>query len=167
MLTDLAQSIAENFKERISNPLLGAFTAFAIAANWKPLVVLFTSELKGRFLAGEITMVSPSIYDGIFLPAILALCFAFIYPNLKIFISMVNSAFRISEIKIEYRIIKAKRDLFEEKDPIESLIQHLSSGDYYEKIGYHSLKRLKDALPKEEDLLIKSESDFYFERNKQ
>lgn len=40
------------------------------------------------------------------------------------------------------------------KDDIESVIQALQ--DSYEKIGYHDLKRIHDALPNEEELLINS-----------
>lgn len=103
----------------------------------------------------NIVSIQPEIKQGLIYPLIFALVFSVLYPSVKALISSLNSAAKILELKSEYRIEELKEKIAIKRDDVESIIQALYSA--YEKIGYHDLKRIKEALPDEDDLLINSD----------
>ncbi|WMB73725.1 hypothetical protein RA178_03620 [Shewanella oncorhynchi] len=155
MLKDLLASVSGNIKERASSPILGSYSIAAIICNWKPLVVLFTSKNSGTALINEVLSVQPELQQGLIYPLIFSLAFSVIYPSIKALILSFNSMAKIIELKSEYRIEELKESIAIKRDDVETIIQALNNA--YEKIGYHDLKRIKEALPDENDLLINSE----------
>ncbi|NKJ68219.1 hypothetical protein EX191_10500 [Vibrio chemaguriensis] len=155
MIKELISSISGNVRERASSPLLGSYTIAAVIVNWKALVVLFTSERSGGQLVEEVSSVVPSLEISIGYPMAIALAISLGYPTLRAMVSTFNTYSRLLEIKAEYKLEDLKESLDLKRDPIENLIKHINEHDYYEKIGYHDLKRLVDYLPDEESLLIK------------
>ena len=154
MFKDLLSSVSGNIKERASSPILGSYSIAAIICNWKPLVVLFTSKNSGTSLINEVVYVQPGLQQGLIYPLIFSLAFSVIYPSIKALISSFNSVAKIIELKSEYRIEELKERIAIKKDDVETIIQALHNT--YERIGYHDLKRIKEALPDEDELLINS-----------
>ncbi|MBO2650816.1 hypothetical protein [Shewanella algae] len=159
LLKEVLKSLSGNMRERVSSPLLGSYTIAAAAVNWKSIVVLFTSKNTGTKLVEEVLSVTPEIEVAIGYPIAIAIAISVVYPSLRAVISTFNAYARIFEIKAEFRLENIKEQLNIKKDPIENLIKHLHEGGYYEKVGYHDLKRLMEYLPDEESLLIKSKEE--------
>lgn len=155
MFKDLLSSLSGNIKERVSSPILGSYSIAAIICNWKPLVVLFTSKNSGISLINEVVYVQPELQQGLIYPLIFSLAFSVIYPSIKALISSFNSVAKTIELKSEYRIEELKERIAIKKDDVDTIIQALRNT--YERIGYHDLKRIKEALPDEDELLIHSE----------
>ncbi|KZN52138.1 hypothetical protein N474_23575 [Pseudoalteromonas luteoviolacea CPMOR-2] len=153
MLKELVESFSSNIKERASSPVLGSYTVAAIGCNWKSLVVLFTSEKSGVELVNEVVSVFPGLEQGLIYPAGFAIVFSLLYPSLKAIISTFNTYARIIELKAESRLEDIKERIGINRSDIDSIIESIYSS--HEKIGYHDLKRIREALPNEEDLMIK------------
>lgn len=159
MIKELISSVSGNLRERASSPILGTYTIAVTIISWKALVVLFTSDAKGMELVTEIQKVAPKIEVLLIYPIAISVFVSIAYPTIKALVSAFNTYSRVIEIKAEYRLEEIKERLSIKQDPIETLIRSLSQGDYYEKIGYHDLKRLLEYLPDEESLLIKKRSE--------
>ncbi|MFC0224993.1 hypothetical protein [Serratia aquatilis] len=159
MIKEFLNSISNNLNERISSPLLSSYTIAAIICNWMPIVVLLTSESKGIKRVAEIESVYPGVIHSIIYPLIFSISFSLLYPSLKAFISKINTKAKIMELENEYRVEELKGKVNIKKDIVESFIHALSENtmEVYDSITYHQLKKILDALPKSEDLLIKEE----------
>ncbi|EGR4133453.1 TPA: hypothetical protein ACMDQE_003474 [Vibrio cholerae] len=158
MIKEIISSLSGNVRERASSPILGSYTVTALLVNWKAIVVLFTSELSGGLLVQEILSVSPPLDVAVLYPMLMAVAISLGYPTLRAVISSFNTYSRLLEIKAEYKLEMLKDNLSLRRDPIDNLIRQLYVDDYYDKISYHDLKRLLDALPKEKDLLIRDDN---------
>lgn len=152
MLKEITESISSGLKERTSSPILGSYTVAAIACNWKSLVILFTSNSNGIELVEEVSGAYPGIYQSLAYPLVFALVFSVVYPTLKAMISTFNISARIIELKAEYRLEVIKEKISIKRNDVESIISLIENS--YEKIGYHDLKRIKEILPDEDELLI-------------
>ncbi|GAA6145441.1 hypothetical protein [Thalassolituus maritimus] len=158
MIKELLKAISGDVRERASSPFLGAYTIVSIIINWKALVILFTSELHGSGLVEEAAKALLPVKTSIGYPLMIALGVSLGYPTLKAAISTFNIYARMLEIRAEDKLEILREDLNLKKDPIENLIRHINDHDYYEKIGYHDLKRLHDYLPDIESLLIEDKT---------
>lgn len=156
MLKELISSIAANFKERASSPLLGSYSIAALACNWMSLVVLLTSTKSGTALVEEIIAVSPGLTQGLLYPLIFATVFSLTYPTAKAAIATFNTKAKIMELRSEYQMEELREKISMKKNDIESVISALLELSSSDRIGYHDLKRIQDVLPKPEDLQIKS-----------
>jgi hypothetical protein len=84
MLSDILQSARQTFIERLSSPLLGAFSISWCAWNWKFLVILFsnnsvttTFELVEKIAFPDSSAV---LFRGLILPLLTSLAYVFVYP---------------------------------------------------------------------------------------
>lgn len=154
MLKEAIGSLADNFKERASSPILGSYTVAALLCNWKPAVVVLTSKSTGGTLIEEINAVLPGVLQGLIYPLGFALAFSVLYPTLKAAIAAFNTGARIMELKSEHRLEEWKDRVAAKKSDVESVISVLVDLANRDKIGYHDLKRIHDSLPRPEDLEI-------------
>jgi len=155
LLKEFFSSVSGSIRERASSPLLGSYTFAALLCNWKPIVILFTSEKTGTSLVSEISLALPDLMTGAIYPLIFAFAFSLLYPTVKAAIGTFNTASRIMELRSEYRLEEWKERVSLKKNDIESLIESINDLYSRDKIGYHDLKRIKDALPSPDDLKIK------------
>lgn len=84
MVDDIFQSAKQSLLERLSSPLLGAFSLSWCAWNWKFLVILFSdASVSGTFALVD-KMAFPDysavLLRGLFFPLISACIYVFLYP---------------------------------------------------------------------------------------
>ncbi|MGO2511783.1 hypothetical protein [Marinomonas polaris] len=160
MIKDFINSLSGNIRERTQSPLLGSYTVALIACNWKPLVVLFTSEASGSILVQEISEEFSGFFWGLGVPLLAALLFSVLYPTTKAVVGVLNSRARMLEIKVEARLEQAREEFREwqeskRQDRVDAVIKSLDDIILEDKLGYHDLKRIMDILPDEESLRAK------------
>lgn len=156
VLKETVTSVAENFKERAASPLLGSYTVAALACNWKPIVVLATSQKKSVDLIAETVSVFPGFTQSLLYPAAFALGFALLYPTLKAAIATFNTQARIMDLRAEYRMEEWKERLsVKRRSDVEAIIETLMDLTSHDRIGYHDLKRIHDVLPLPEHVQIR------------
>lgn len=84
-----------------------------IACNWKPIVVLLTSQTTGRRLVEEVSSEFSGFFWGLGVPLMVAIAFSMLYPTVKALIGSLNSRARTIEIKVEANLEEIKDDLRE------------------------------------------------------
>lgn len=157
MIKEFVSSLLGNVRERGQSPLLGSYSIALMACNWKPIVVLFTSQATGKPLVQEVSSEFSGFCLGLGMPLIVAIAFSILYPTTKALIGSLNSRARMIEVKVEEKLEAIKEDLREKReskrrDRVESLLKSLEDIVAQDKLGYHDLKRIMDILPDEEHL---------------
>jgi hypothetical protein len=155
LIQEVANSLSNNLKQRVSSPLLGAYTLAAVMINWRGIVVLFTSKNNGLTLVDEILSVSPLLVEAIVYPLVFAFLFLIIFPSLKTILTWFESRLEIHELNMKNHVNLMYRE--GNIDPLDNLIESLEDKGYYDKVSYHDIKRLMDSLPKQSDLVISPE----------
>jgi hypothetical protein len=153
-LKEALASVVENLKERASSPILGYYTAATLAYNWKPIVVLFTSESKGTALTDEIAKFLPGATQSLLYPFIFAVAFSVVYPSLRAAVATLNTTAQIWELRAELRLAEWRELLANKRSDVETVISSINELAATDNIGYHDLKRIVDALPNPDDLKI-------------
>lgn len=164
MIKDLAESLSNNIKERFTSPLLGAYTVALAFANWKFLVIVFTSKSHSFQLIDELDLVFPGAIKAFIYPILFALTFSLLYPTIKSWIGTLTSLAKIVDLRNESKVINAREKLFVkqqnfEQVTVDSTIRQLTELINEDRLGYHDLKRILDILPSEEDLRITRRRD--------
>ncbi|SOC51443.1 hypothetical protein SAMN05421509_101301 [Chromohalobacter canadensis] len=160
MIKEFINSLSGNIRERTQSPLLGSYTIVVIACNWKPIVVLLTSQASGATLVQEVSSEFSGLFLGVGVPLMVAITFSILYPVTKALIGSLNSRARMVEIKVEANLEEVREGLREwreskRKDRVESLLKSLDGIVMEDELGYHDLKRIMDILPDEESLRAK------------
>lgn len=168
MIKDLAESLSSNIKERFTSPLLGAYTVALAFANWKFLVIAFTSKNHSFQLIDELESVFPGALEAFGNPLLFALTFSLLYPTIKSWIGTLTSIAKIVDLRNESRVVNAREKLFVkqqnfEQVTVDSTISQLTDLVSEDRLGYHDLKRILDVLPSEEDLRINRKRDEFIE----
>jgi hypothetical protein len=159
VIKDLAESLSNSIKERITSPLLGAYTVALLFSNWQVLVILFTSKGKGFQLIDELNLVYQGPEKSLIYPLIFALGFSAIYPITKAVIGALGSMAKYIDLVSEGAIESVKQRMAYNRSrndqvTIDGVIKQLEGLYAEDRIGYHELKRILDVLPREEDLII-------------
>ena len=81
-MKELIKSFFESSRERIKNPLIGTFAISWVLINWKPIFILFLSDLTIEKRIHEIELNHTSLKYNLILPLIIALIYVIILPYL-------------------------------------------------------------------------------------
>lgn len=81
-MKELIKSFFESSRERIKNPLIGTFAISWVLINWKPIFILFLSDLTIEKRIQEIEINHTSLKYNLILPFIIALIYVILLPYL-------------------------------------------------------------------------------------
>lgn len=137
-------------------------------ANWKFLVIAFTSKSHSFQLIDELDSVFPGAQQAFSYPLIFALIFSLLYPTIKSYVGTLTSLAKIADLRNKSRVVNAREKLFVkqlnfEQVTVDSTIRQLTDLVSEDRLGYHDLKRILDVLPSEEDLIINRKRDEFIE----
>jgi hypothetical protein len=124
MLAELKESLQHNVKERLSSPILGSYTFFFLAYNWKALALVFTSTKKGTEFVTELETVMPHNLSGVLTPALWTLYFVTCYPFLKLAYSLLIAFIRQVQIRYEFYLTRSEINLEILKEERDAEIRH-------------------------------------------
>lgn len=137
--SELIQNIIDSSKERIKNPVVGAFICSFIVCNWRPIFLLMFSDMK---MEDKIYVVNEYCTVGAFLyPLSFAIIYTISVPFIMILIDKILGHAKKQRVA---NIYKNKTDVLQEKIKLASKVLELKdteSGnkekqDYLEKIKY-------------------------------
>jgi len=111
-MKDLAVSVIQNLKERVSSPFSGAYLLSWVVVNYKPVIILFLSD---KEIEARLDIMSESSYS-IYIMFGLPLAFSFLYLWLSPYLNLFVSKFRDSPIhSSKSLVIKQLTELAKEK----------------------------------------------------
>jgi len=124
-IKEWTSSVKKNFEQRLTNPLLGAFSVSWVFFNWKVLLFLIGSE---KIIEDKITFIDKSYSDITYLlyyPLISATLITVVLPWLSYWIQSaqeyVNKKRSIKQIEYDTELLKSKKNYITIQSEIDQI----------------------------------------------
>lgn len=126
MIRDLLSEWGSHLKERLSNPVLGPFSAFWLAWNWRLVSVLIYSRVRIEDRIDFIDENFVNVWDILVIPAALALVYALSVPWLSLWIQnaqdKANTRRRKNRLTQETEVLRASVDRAEAQATLNKIL---------------------------------------------
>ena len=153
-LSDLIQNIIDSTKDRIKNPIVGAFICSFVVYNWRPFFLLMFSNMKMEekivIINNEYCSLSSFIY-----PFIFAIIYTLIVPFIMIYIDAILIYAKKQRVE---NIYKNKSIVLEEKIKLAAKVLKLKEAESGNKEKQDLIDKIK-SLEESNQLLTLSEKN--------
>lgn len=127
ILKEWTTSIKKNFEQRLTNPLLGAFSVSWVLFNWKALLFLMQSNKEIEAKIGYVESNFNDISFLLYYPLISAVFITVVLPWVSYFVQsaqeFVNKKRSLKQFQYDTELLKAKKDYI----TIQSEIDHIKA----------------------------------------